>query len=209
MPLRLQGLIVFLPVPLVLWLFNAQWFGLLPSLLLGIVLMATHRQYARPFALRHAERRCLWCGRAIPAGITLRVAEPMGASLWTTCGPDHTKYLRATLAAMARHALLLRIGVLGTLAVFLIGSLLCVWPFAAQRSAFDLGIFFRLGIAVTVAPLGWLAARTRAADDGELRVPFPLHIQALIGTYWVLWLFRIVGLAWLILSLWQLWRRLV
>jgi hypothetical protein len=36
-----------------------------------------------------------------------------------------------------------------------------------------------------------------------LPVPFPVHIQALIGTWAVLWLFRIVGLAWLALATWH------
>lgn len=33
------------------------------------------------------------------------------------------------------------------------------------------------------------------------RVPFPVHIQALIGTWAVLWLFRLVGLVWLVQGL--------
>jgi hypothetical protein len=39
-------------------------------------------------------------------------------------------------------------------------------------------------------------------------VPFPLHIQALIGTGLVLWLFRLVGLVWLALGIFALGRRL-
>ena len=31
-----------------------------------------------------------------------------------------------------------------------------------------------------------------------LRAPFPLHVPALIGLWAVLWLFRLIGLVWLI-----------
>jgi len=47
---RLLGLLLFLPVPLVLWLFTRQALGTLGSLADGLALTATHRLYARPFA---------------------------------------------------------------------------------------------------------------------------------------------------------------
>ncbi len=45
---RLLGLLLFLPVPLVLWLLTRQPLGTLASLAIGFALMATHRLYARP-----------------------------------------------------------------------------------------------------------------------------------------------------------------
>ena len=60
---------------------------------------------------------------------------------------------------------------------------------------------------ITVLPVGWLATRRRTdrKEKGAApRVPFPVHIQALIGTVVVIWLFRLVGLAWLAMGLWQL-----
>ena len=45
---RLLGLLLFLPVPLVLWLFTRQALGTLGSLANGLALTATHRLYARP-----------------------------------------------------------------------------------------------------------------------------------------------------------------
>ena len=62
--------------------------------------------------------------------------------------------------------------------------------------------FFRIGIALTVLPLGFLAARVGPRALEPAPVPFPLHIQALIGTAPVLWLFRIVGIVWLGLGAW-------
>ncbi len=67
---------------------------------------------------------------------------------------------------------------------------------------------FRLGVAVTVLPFGWLAAARGPAGGPSGRLPFPVHIQALVGTVWVLWLFRLVGLWWLAAGLLHVARRL-
>jgi len=79
---RLLGLLLFVPVPLVLWLFTRAPLGALPSLGLGILLVATHRLYARPFALARADRRCLWCAGAAVSGPAFSVAEPFGVTTW-------------------------------------------------------------------------------------------------------------------------------
>ena len=75
---------------------------------------------------------------------------------------------------------------------------------------------FRLGVALTVLPFGWLAPGSRRAASTSPaaesqpagRLPFPVHIQALLGTLWVVWLFRLVGLWWLVAALLHLSRRL-
>jgi hypothetical protein len=196
---RLAGALLFLPVPVVLWLFTRQPLGVGLSLGLGVVLMLTHRLYARPFALRWSDRRCLWCGGAAGEGPRLEVAEPPGVTRWRGCGPDHASRVAGLLAWAAAHPAFLRVGILGTLLVFLLAA----WPAAAGRlgpvQGADAVAFFRLGIALTVLPLSILGARLAPATQ-TLRSPFPVHIQALIGTRWVLWLFRIVGAIWLALG---------
>jgi hypothetical protein len=204
---RPLGLLLFLPVPIVLALFTRAPFGLGASLLLGVALMLSHRLYARPFALARAARRCLWCGAAAREGPELELREPFGPTRWRTCSDAHADRLGRTLAWAGRHALFLRLGILGTLVAFLaVAALIAARTpggFTAASGhlgplAFaDASALFRLGIAVTVLPLGWLASRTVAPEALPLAVPFPVHIQALIGTVWVLWLFRVVGIAWL------------
>jgi len=193
---RLLGLLLFLPVPIVLVLFTQAPLGVAASLGLGVALMLSHRAYARPFSLRRARGRCLWCGRGVgPEAPAIDLVEPLGPSSWRAC-PGHLDPLRRTLAWSEAHAGLLRIGILGTLAAFLVLAFLIAHADAAA--------LFRLGIAVSVLPLGLFGPGHPApAVEAAPRVPFPVHIQALIGTHAVLWLFRLVGCAWLALAVWH------
>ena len=201
MATRLTGVLLFLPVPLVLFLFTRTPLGMLPSLGIGIALMLTHRFYARPWALARAHRRCLWCGAdiaaAAPSAAELMLNDPLGRASWCACREVHARPVRAVLAWAAPRRRFLTIGTLGTLGAFLgwaAGSQLL----APSRLEHDDAVaFFRLGIAACVLPLGWLAARSDAAPGEAPRSPFPLHVPALVGLRTVLWLFRLVGVLWL------------
>jgi hypothetical protein len=213
---RLAGLLLFLPVPVVLWLFTRQPLGPWVSLGTGAVLMLTHRLYARPFALSRAGRRCLWCGGPAGEGPAVDVDEPLGCTSWRACGAAHASALVQTLGWAAGHSRPLALGILGTLALFLLGAVATALGRPAWLEPEDPVALFRLGIALTVLPFGWLApaSQTRGArrlvPEGQTagRLPFPVHIQALLGTLWVVWLFRLVGLWWLVAALLHLSRRL-
>jgi hypothetical protein len=194
---RLVGLVLFLPVPIVLWLFTRFPLGVGASLALGVLLVVSHRLYARPFALARAERRCLWCGAAGSDGTVVAIEEPLGATRWRACSAAHAGALARVFGFAEAHAVGLRVGILGTLAVFLPAALLAGAGRLGRLTAPDATAFFRLAIAATVLPLGWLGERAGRPSDTMPRVPFPVHIQALIGTRAVLWLFRLVGLLWL------------
>ena len=198
---RLLGLLLFLPVPIVLYLFTRAPLGIGGSLALGTALMLTHRAYARPFALARASRRCLWCGRAAIDGPAFDVEEPLGTTRWRACSEPHGDRARRFLAWAGAHRRFLQIGILGTLAAFLVAAATIVVGVIDVRRYPDVVNAFRLAIAATVLPLGVLATRGRTPDpQARLRPPFPVHIQALIGTGAVSWLFRIVGAAWLVLA---------
>jgi hypothetical protein len=199
-PTRVIGVLLFLHVPLVLFLFTRAPLGILPSLGIGIVLMLTHRVYARPWALARAHRRCLWCGADIAATLSaaeLVLEDPLGRASWCACREAHARPVRAVLAWAAARSRFLTFGILGTLGVFL------AWAAGSQLLApsrlehDDAVAFFRLGIAACVLPLGWLSARSDATSGEAPRSPFPLHVPALVGLRTVLWLFRLVGMLWL------------
>jgi hypothetical protein len=198
---RLIGLLLFLPVPIVLLLFTRAPLGIAWSLALGVAIMLGHRAYARPFALARSARRCLWCGRATVAGPAFDVEEPFGTTRWRACGEPHADRARRFLEWATRHRRFLQVGILGTLAAFLVAGAVIASGRASPRRYPDAMNAFRLAIAATVLPLGFLATRGRAPADIPLRPPFPVHIQALVGTWAVSWLFRLVGLAWLILAI--------
>jgi hypothetical protein len=201
-PDRWRGALLFLPVPLVLFLFTRAPLGIAWSLVLGVAVMVTHRLYARPFALARASRRCLWCGRALPPGSpALTVEEPIDTTRWHTCAGGHEERARRFLGRAGRHSLALRIGILLPLAVFLATAGLAAARYPWPVTFGDAVAGFRLAIASTLLPLALatsLEDRGRPLPADPLRVPFPVHIQALIGTRAVLWLFRIMGTLWLL-----------
>lgn len=207
---RTAGLLLFLPVPIVLFLFTRLPLGTLPSVGLGVLLVLTHRLYARPWALVHASRRCLWCGAPAGAGAqSLTLEEPLGRTGWRACAGAHRDRLSRTLGWAAAHRLFLAVGILGTLALFLVLAVAAAAGVASPRlRPADAVAAFRLGVALTVLPLGWLAATWGPTAGPSGRLPFPVHVQALIGTVWVLWLFRLVGLWWLAAGLLHVARRL-
>jgi len=204
---RLLGLLLFLPVPLVLFLFTARPLGPWLSLGLGVAIMLTHRFYARPFAVSRGDRRCLWCGGAAGGGPRVELEEPLGRTSWRACGEGHASCLARTLGWAAERSRVLALGILGTLALFLCGAAGAALGWPSWLEPADPVAVFRLGIALTVLPLGWMAGGSQA-EGPTRRLPFPVHIQALLGTLWVMWLFRLVGLWWLVAALLHLARRL-
>lgn len=212
---RLLGILLFLPVPVVLWLFTRMPLGAVPSLGLGAFLMLTHPAYARRFALSRAHRRCLWCGRGIPPALSrggpdvrIEVQEPRGRTNWNACREEHGTRVRSVLLWSERHGFALRAGILGALFVLLAGVLLAERGLPDGFHPPDAVALFRTGVALAVLPLSWLGPRERSTDrrrgEGPVKTPFPVHIQALIGTAAVLWLFRGIGLLWLIQGAWHI-----
>jgi hypothetical protein len=179
----------------------------LASLGAGIALMLTHRLYARPWALARAGRRCLWCTRPAQAGPELAIEEPFGKTTWRACSEAHADNVRRFLGWAGTHGFLLKAGILGTLLLFLVAGLLAALNPLGPIAYADAVAFFKMGIAVTVLPLGWLALN-RPPVVGPLRVPFPVHIQSLVGSWTVLWLFRTIGAVWLVQAVLHAWGRL-
>lgn len=206
---RLAGLLLFLPVPAVLLMFTWQPLGAWVSLALGALLMATHRLYARPFALARAQRRCLWCGRALgSAAFSLSVVEPSGETSWAACREGHRSAALRTFWWAAAHRRLLIGGILGSLGGFLLLAILAAGDLVAAVTMGDAVAVFRFGVAMSVLPLGWRGSTHGQGPALAPRLPFAVHIQALVGTAWVVWLFRLVGLWWLVAAALHLRQRL-
>jgi len=134
-------------------------------------------------------------------GPVFEVEEPLGTTRWRACAATHAERAQRFLAWAARHRRFLQLGILGTLAAFLVAAAAIGAGLVSAKRYPDAVNAFRLAIAATVLPLGLLATRGRGPAESPLRPPFPVHIQALIGTGAVSWLFRLVGLAWLALAI--------
>lgn len=191
------GLLLFLPIPLVLFLFvrHPEPVGL--SLLAGVVLMLGHRFVARPWMERVRLAKCLWCNRFLPADAPgterLEIATSGGPLVARCCAGHHDPAARY-LAFLDAWSWPLRLGIFLPL-LLLLGSLAA---FALRGGGFvpTTTALFKLVIGATVnlAAFGYLAA----SPHPRPRVPFPPHNFFLLGIRNLLWIFRLVGIWWII-----------
>lgn len=196
---RLQwtGLLLFLFIPLVLFLFvrHPEPVGL--SLLAGVVLMLGHRFLALPYMRKAIAAKCLWCNRALPESAETLELQTGAGLLSARCCPGHRQPAARFFAWAEAWKLPLRAGIflpllllLGGLAAASVGAAGRAVPLPAITALFQLAI----GVTVNLAALGpWLGR------DGERpAVPFPVHNFFLLGVRNLLWIFRLVGIWWIV-----------
>jgi hypothetical protein len=206
--LQLQGVGLFLFIPLVLFLFLRHPAPVGASLLAGIALVVVHRAIARPYMTRVLPVKCVWCNRAlapildestrtldlvaagavIPARVCRQHLEPAGrffTFLWAGRWP-------------------LRAGIFVPLILLL--AALAAASFGVDRFLPGATALFRLVVAVTVnvAALGSFVV-ARASWRSPVSVGFPVHNFFLLGVRNLLWIFRLVGIWWLVLFVLKPW----
>jgi hypothetical protein len=197
-PLRLQipGILLFLFIPLVLFLYvrHPEPVGL--SLAAGVILMVGHRRLARPYMRRALPWKCLWCNRVLPeeqGGILeLRAGTE---TLAARCCAEHREPAVRYFTFLQTWRWPLRLGIF----VPLLALLVALAAAAFGREIAPLPVvtaFFQLviGLTVNLAAFGYLFVR-----DGRspVDVPFPVHNFFLLGVRALLWIFRLVGLWWI------------
>ncbi|HEY8019941.1 MAG TPA: hypothetical protein VIH93_02500 [Thermoanaerobaculia bacterium] len=200
------GLALFLFIPLVLFLFVAHPAPVGLSLAAGVVLMLGHRFLARPYMRRALAAKCLWCNRmllppasAIAPGESLEIRAGGEVATARFCAGHRAPTLRF-LSFLEAWAWPIRAGIflpllllLGALTAAALGRAV---PLATATDLFRLIV----GVTVNVAAWGYLARGT-GEDDRPVRVPFPLHNFTLLGIRTLLWIFRLVGIWWIVLAL--------
>jgi hypothetical protein len=213
--LAFQGILLFLFIPLVLFLLLRQPLGPGWSIAIGLAIMFGHRFLAQPWMAKFADVRCLWCGRVGAAEAAPVVAVPVVASgrTWPmhACSDRHAALTRRFLAFVFRFRLPIALGIFAPLAWLIAASLAA----AVRHPLLPHGtnaLLFRVVVAATVvvaslAPVlpallrrKGAAARTLnpAPSAGPARCPFPLHNLFLLGIGNTLWVFRLVGAWWLV-----------
>ena len=190
-----QGLLLFAFIPLVLFLFLRQPIGAGLSVVVGAIVMFSHRFLAAPWMARHAAERCLWCGRAMTGGGAVTVTASGRAWALAVCGPAHRSLTARFLTFVTNARAPIAVGIFVPLVLLLGGSLAAAAgrPILAHEwNAWQ----FRVSVAFTVFSAS-LAYRTVRIPADTLAFPFPLHNFFLLGIRNTLWVFRVVGLWWL------------
>ena len=195
-PLRVQalGFLLFLFIPLVLFLYlqHPEPVGL--SLAAGVILMIGHRRLARPYMQRVLPWKCVWCNRILPAegGETIDLqAGP--ETLTARCCSGHREPAARFFAVLQEWKWPLRLGIFVPLLVLLVA--LAATAFGLQVPLERIISLFKLvvGVSVNMAALGTLFMSPAPAA----MVPFPAHNFFLLGVRILLWIFRLVGLWWI------------
>lgn len=193
------GIVLFLFIPVVLFLFVAHPSPVAASLAGGLALMAGHRFLARPYMLATRPHKCVWCNRFFPApeaaerAVELAQGAEAPALEILACSA-HVAPTRRFFAFVDRCRLPLRLGIglpLGLLLGALVAFSAGIGDWTASATA-----LFRLAVGLTVhlAALGpWLGAPRE-----QSRAAFPVHNFYLLGIRAILWIFRLVGIWWIV-----------
>lgn len=205
--LQVVGLLLFLFIPLVLFLFVRHPAPIGLSLAAGVALIAGHRRLARPYMERALPHKCLWCNRVLPESLdassrTLDLRTG-GEVRPARCCTRHRDLAGRFFALLSFARWPLRAGIFLPLAVLL--AALAAAAFGWDRYLPAATALFQLVVGFTVS-LAAFAYRAMPLPDprAPLPVPFPAHNFFLLGVRTLLWIFRLVGLWWIV----QGWRGL-
>ncbi len=202
--IAVHGVLLFLFIPLVLFLFLGQPLGPGWSVAIGVAIMLGHRFVAAPWMAKFADVRCLWCGR-VGASVPMSVTAQGRTWAMVACGETHAARVTRFLSFVWRFRAAIGVGIFLPLAWLLLASLAEAFGRPLLPHAINASIFRGVVAAtvVTAATVPFALAGGTPAPQG-LRCPFPLHNLFLLGIGNTLWVFRIVGAWWLADGAWRL-----
>lgn len=199
----LLGIVLFLFIPVVLFLFVAHPRPVAASLGAGLLLMVGHRFLARPYMLATRPHKCVWCNRFFTAGeggaraphraVELAQGGALPPLELLACAA-HVAPARRFFAFVDRCRQPLRLGI-GLPLGLLLGSLIAFSAGVGDWTASATALFrLAVGLAVHLAALGpWLGAPRERSSAA-----FPVHNFYLLGIRAILWIFRLVGIWWIV-----------
>lgn len=190
----LLGTLLFLFIPLVLFLFLRHPFGVLISFGTAIVIMIGHRFVAIPFMNRFKNLRCFWCGRTS----RMRVKQNVGPIEFEFCQQNCINKAKRFFDFCSRYAALLRAGIFIPLAWYVITMILTALNLIHFPEDWN-HFIFQFFIALTVVSISFLFRIGKETDTPTF--PFPIHNLFLLGIQNTLIVFRLVGIWWIIVSL--------
>lgn len=193
---HLTGFGLFLFIPFVLFLFVRHPEPIAASLAAGVVTMLGHRLVARPFMERVRGERCIWCARLLPADAAreeIEVAAAAGVTAFVAC-PRHAAPARRFFAWVDRRRRPLRAGIGLPLVALLVALALAAAGHGAALPWATEGFRLVVGLSVHLAAVGPYLGK----PDSTPRAAFPLHNFTLLGVRNLLWIFRLVGVWWVV-----------
>jgi hypothetical protein len=198
MILRLQGLLLFLFIPLVLFLFLVQPFHPLAALLIGVALMFGHRLIAAPFVDRNLDFRCIWSGEEIAPGCQYKVTSSGETRTFNAYNDPRRDKAGRFFTFAQKFAWPLRIAILGPLAFYLVMEILRLSGNEVTSHALNAAIFQGLiGLTTLTTFVAYRFVDPIPHMKGPVKFPFPVHNVALLGIGWTLWVFAVVGAIWI------------
>jgi len=192
--LQATGVLLFLFIPLVLFLYVRHPEPIGASLIAGVVLMMGHRLLARPYMERVLPVKCAWCNRVLPpeGGETLELRSGE-RTIQARCCPGHGRPAEKFFSFLDSWRWILRAGIFVPLLLLL--ATLATAALGRDTPVDDVTAFFKLviGITVNLAAFGYLSVQ----GCSPAAVPFPVHNFFLLGVRNLLWVFRLVGIWWI------------
>lgn len=197
------GFVLFLFIPTVLYLFVAHPAPVAASVGFGLLLMIAHRFLARPYMLAARPYKCVWCNRVFDAQTGAARAPQLAVELIQGANQPplellacaaHVARTRRFFAFVDRCRQPLRLGI-GLPLGLLLGSLVAYSAGVGDWTESATALFrLSVGLSVHLAALGpWLGApREQSA------AAFPVHNFYLLGVGAILWIFRLVGIWWIV-----------
>lgn len=193
-----QGILLFLFIPIVLFLFLAFPFGVLPSVCAGIVIMFGHRFIARPYMMKNIDKKCLWSGRPVGKNpILFTLKDKSGDLNFRMFSEKDRKNAIRFFNFIYSARFFLIPAILGTLAWYLISLILGEIDSGLRYLPRETFVqIFKVVIAFTVVSSSLLYKMGKTSEP--VHSIFPVHNFFLLGIRWILWVFRIVGAWWIV-----------
>jgi hypothetical protein len=201
MKLRLQGLALFLFIPVVLYLFLVQPLHPLGALLAGIVIMFAHRFIAAPFVDAHLDKRCVWSGAEIAPGCGYKVNSSGQVRTFNSYSDDVRDQAGRFFTFAQKFAWPLRIAILAPLAFYLVMESLRLAGHEITSHEINVLVFRgMIGLTTLTTFIAYRFVTPIPHMKGPVNFPFPVHNVALLGIAWTLLVFAGVGAYWVFRS---------
>jgi hypothetical protein len=211
--IHLLGVLLFLFIPLVLYLLLKLPFGVGPSLGIALLIMGGHRFVVGNFVRRYSRERCFWCGRTgkqrqrltVSSGTSNGNGNENGNSkngtMFEFCVDRCTAKAKRFFYFCNRYKDYIRAGIFGPLIFYA----LTVPLFLINKPIVPMEwetFVFRFFIACTVVAVSFFPIK--GESQRSLSFPFPAQNLLLLGIQNTLFVFRYVGIWWILASLYFL-----